>query len=224
MSLQGVLFDLDGIITQTATLHAQAWADLAQAHFGMSLPPTVAEATKGVDRETSLKIVLSSLDQQVTPAVFKRLAAEKNARYQVSLADLTPASILPGIPDLLATLRKAGIKLALASASQNGPRILQQLGLSESFDAIADPTQVAHGKPAPDIFIAAAHAVALAPEVCVGVEDAQAGVLAINASGAVAVAVGDAKLLQAAQVVVPSTAELSLPLLQKAWLTAQDRQ
>lgn len=219
--MKGVLFDLDGIIANTATLHWKAWQALIQSHYQRVIPVAVAEQTKGVDRMTSLKIILDALGVEEPSEQMARLAADKNKYYQAALTELMPAAVLPGINDLLVALRQAGIRIALASASQNGGNILRQLGLYDQFDAVIDPKTVQNGKPAPDIFVAAANAIGLSPADCVGVEDAAAGVAAINASGAVAVAVGDTELLGDAEKVVSSTAELTVPVLQAAWLTAR---
>lgn len=109
------------------------------------------------------------------------------------------------------------MKLALASASLNGPLILEKLALSTAFDAVADPSKVACGKPAPDIFISAAKALGLTPAVCVGIEDSIAGISAINSSGAFSVAVGKNPQLQSANLILPSTAELRLDTLRIAY-------
>lgn len=183
---KAALFDLDGVIADTAAYHLQAWHKLVQDHFGLAA-------------------ILSGLDLTVTDDEFTQLAAEKNALYQQLLANLNEDSILPGIADLLAALRKKGFRLALASASHNAPLILDKLGLSGTFDAIADPRKVAHGKPAPDIFLAAAKGVGCQPEDCIAFEDSAAGIAAIKAAGSCAVGVG-----QQADIGFPDTAALDL--------------
>ena len=183
---KAALFDLDGVIADTASYHLQAWHKLVQDHFGLAA-------------------ILSGLDLTVTDDEFTQLAAEKNALYQQLLANLNEDSILPGIADLLAALRKKGFRLALASASHNAPLILDKLGLSDTFDAIADPRKVAHGKPAPDIFRAAAKGVGCQPEDCIAFEDSAAGIAAIKAAGSCAVGVG-----QQADIGFPDTAALDL--------------
>ncbi|WP_302187956.1 beta-phosphoglucomutase [uncultured Lactobacillus sp.] len=206
---KAALFDLDGVIADTAAYHLQAWHKLVQDHFGLDAPADLLAQTKGLSRTDSLAAILSGLDLTVTDDEFTQLAAEKNALYQQLLANLNEDSILPGIADLLAALRKKGFRLALASASHNAPLILDKLGLSGTFDAIADPRKVAHGKPAPDIFLAAAKGVGCQPEDCIAFEDSAAGIAAIKAAGSCAVGVGQQAARQA-DIGFPDTAALDL--------------
>ncbi len=118
---------------------------------------------------------------------------------------------------MIGELKEHDVKLSVASASRNAPVILKKLGLFDEFDAIADPSKVEHGKPAPDIFLAGASAVSLDPKDCVGVEDAVAGVAAIKAANMTAVAVGDPEELRQADVVVSSTDDFSYELFEKTW-------
>lgn len=215
--MKGVLFDLDGVITDTAKLHFDAWNKLIQRHFHMALPQSIVELTKGVSRQDSLQLILKAINQEVVSEQFDLLCKEKNQLYLRALASLTEADILPGITDLIDGLKTDGIKLALASASQNAPRILQQLNLFTQFDAIVDPTTIVHGKPAPDIYLAAAKTIDLDPHACVGIEDAASGVTAIRDSGAVAIAVGDPVILKDADIVVSHTGALSPELVRTAW-------
>lgn len=169
--LKGALFDLDGIIADTASYHFDAWKKLIKNHFDTDLPNQLEEKTKGVSREDSLSIILDYLGIQVSEENFKQLAAEKNEQYVQALDALTSQDILPGISDFIQELKEAKIRIALASASKNGPFILEKLGLLDIFDAIVDPSSVANGKPAPDIFLAAAQALELQPKDCIGIED-----------------------------------------------------
>lgn len=221
MMIKGALFDLDGVIADTSVYHFQAWRDLVAKHFNASLPDDLEAKTKGVSRADSLRIILDYLGKTVDQVTFEALADEKNTAYIKLLDDLTPANISPGITDFITSLKAQNIKLALASASLNGPYILEKLALSDVFDAVANPAEVTSGKPAPDIFIAAAQALNLEPQDCIGVEDAIAGVTAINASGAFSVAVGDASDLSHAKLHFPSTAELNLTTIQKAFEVAR---
>lgn len=214
--MKGVLFDLDGVIADTAVFHFAAWRKLIQDHFQADLPDALEEKTKGVSREDSLKVILDYLNIEVSEEAFTALAAEKNDAYVATLEELTPDHILPGIADLIAEFRAAGLKLALASASKNGPIILEKLGLAAVFDAIADPSKVAQGKPAPDIFLAAAQALALQPSECVGLEDSVAGVEAINAAKMVSIGIGGAELSQASKR-FDQTADLSYQAIKAAW-------
>lgn len=133
------------------------------------------------------------------------------------IKEMTPDDILPGIIPLLEELKAAGIKMIVTSASKNAPAILDLLQVRAYFDGIVDPATVKAGKPAPDIFLAGAQLAGVDPVDCVGVEDAASGVEAIKAADIVAVAVGDEQVLALADRVLPSTADLSLAVLQEAW-------
>ncbi|WEV63611.1 beta-phosphoglucomutase [Bifidobacterium sp. ESL0732] len=215
--MKGALFDLDGVIADTAVYHFQAWRKLVKDHFDRELPDELEEKTKGVSRVDSLKVILNYLGVTVPQKEFDALAAEKNAAYRGLLAELTSADILPGIPELIAQMKQHGVKLSLASASMNGPFILEKLGLSDTFDAIADPSKVAAGKPAPDIFLEAAAEIGQKPEDCVGLEDSVAGITAINAAGTFSVGVGSPNELGHARLLVPNTAALKYDEIESAW-------
>ena len=214
--MKGVLFDLDGIVTDTATYHFTAWSQLVKDEFGFKLPKSIEERTKGVSREDSLKIILEELNLSVDEEQFQDLANKKNKCYIESLEKLTDKDILPGIKELINDLKQKGVKIALASASHNGPFILKKIGLFNSFDTIVDPGKVTKGKPNPEIFEVASAQLGLAPKDCVGVEDSIAGIEAINCAGSCSVGVGDETLSQAFKR-VESTKDLTFTLLQEAW-------
>ncbi|MFC5630806.1 MULTISPECIES: beta-phosphoglucomutase [Streptococcus] len=213
---KGALFDLDGVIADTAVFHFAAWKNLVKKHFNADLPDELEEKTKGISREDSLHVILNYLNIQVSDEEFRALASEKNEAYVEALNVLNPNYILPGITSFISDLKSNHVKIALASASKNGPLILKKLGLSDAFDAIADPAKVAAGKPAPDIFLAAAKSLNLDPKDCIGVEDAVAGVSAINASGATSIAVGGVELSQATKR-FNNTSELNFKEVLSAW-------
>lgn len=130
---------------------------------------------------------------------------------------VTPADLLPGIADLLADLKAAGIRLALASASKNGPVIMERLGIADLFDTVVDPAELENGKPDPEIFIKGAKQLNLTPKECVGVEDAKAGIESINAAGIFSVGVGTKEMMEKADYAVAETSELKLAdILKKA--------
>ena len=214
--MKGVLFDLDGVVTDTATYHFSAWSQLVKDEFGLKLPKSIEERTKGVSREDSLKIILEELNLSVDEEQFQDLANKKNKCYIESLEKLTDKDILPGIKELINDLKQKGVKIALASASHNGPFILKKIGLFNSFDTIVDPGKVTKGKPNPEIFEVASAQLGLAPKDCVGVEDSIAGIEAINSAGSCSVGVGDESLSHAFKR-VESTKELTVTLLQEAW-------
>lgn len=216
--MKGVLFDLDGVIADTAVYHFAAWRHLVKKHFNAELPDKLEEKTKGVSREDSLHIILDFLGIQVSQEKFTALAAEKNQAYVKALDALSEKDILPGIKDLLDDFKKHDIKISLASASKNGPLILEKLGLTDYFDAIADPAKITAGKPAPDIFLAAAFALNISPYDCVGIEDSVAGVKAINSAGSVSIGVGGDELNHADKR-FNSTADLNYQDILEAWKT-----
>ena len=215
--MKGVLFDLDGVIADTSVYHFQAWRKLIKNHFNRELPNELEKQTKGVSRTDSLNAILKFLNISVSQEQFNEMTTEKNNIFRNLLASLTPANILPGISELISALKKNNVKLSLASASLNGPFILEKLQLTDAFDAIADPSKVAAGKPAPDIFIAAAEAINLKPQDCVGIEDSIAGITAINKSGALSVGVGSITDLKDAKLLFPKTAALNYDQIETAW-------
>ena len=215
--MKGVLFDLDGVIADTSVYHFQAWRKLIKNQFNRELPDELEKQTKGVSRTDSLKAILKFLNISVSQEQFNEMTTEKNNIFRNLLASLTPANILPGISELILSLKKNNVKLSLASASLNGPFILEKLQLTDAFDAIADPSKVAAGKPAPDIFIAAAEAINLKTQDCVGIEDSIAGITAINKSGALSVGVGSKTDLKDAKLLFPKTAALNYDQIETAW-------
>lgn len=214
--MKGVLFDLDGIIADTSLYHFMAWKQLILAHFDKEIPDHLEVKTKGVSREDSLNTILNYLNISVSNEKFSALCNEKNDMYIKSLEQINETNILSGIKKLIIELKKENIKLALASASKNGPIILKKLHLFEYFDAIVNPENVKAGKPEPDIFIAAAKALNLLPSECIGIEDSVAGVTAINAAGALSIAVGGFELDHSFRR-FETTSQLTYTELQKSW-------
>ncbi|MHC3377988.1 beta-phosphoglucomutase [Ligilactobacillus equi] len=212
--MQAAVFDLDGVVTDTAKFHFQAWSKLAKEEFNLDLPASFETNLKGISRTESLEAILKFGDllDKYSKEEVQNLANKKNDYYVEAINKLTKEDILPGISKLLTDLKANGVKLAVASASKNAPFILEKLGLAHVFDAVADPAKVKAGKPAPDIFLAGAKAVGVAPNQCVGVEDAVAGVSAIKAADMVAVAVGDKNELRQADCVVPTTRNFTYQL------------
>lgn len=215
---KGVLFDLDGVITDTAEFHYRAWKKLGE-EIGISIDRNFNEQLKGVSREDSLTLLLAydKKENDFSNEEFAALAKRKNEYYLEMIQEITPADVFPGIVPLLTELKKAGIKVALASASKNGPLLLDKMQLTGYFDAIADPSKVASGKPAPDIFLLAAKEIGLEATDCLGIEDAKAGIQAIIASGAYPVGVGRKEDLGEDIPIVADTSSLTLDYLQHVW-------
>lgn len=216
-NIKGFAFDLDGVITDTARFHAEAWQALGEK-LGIEWNEAMENGTKGISRMDSLNLILREGGRlgDFSEEEKEALATEKNDLYKTFIQKLTPADILPGIAELLNDLRVNGYKIALASASHNAPVILERLGLSDTFDAIVDPATLSKGKPDPEIYRRAAEAVGLKPEQMIGVEDAKSGVEAINAAGEVSVGIGDATMLKEADINFVNTAECSLEHIKNA--------
>ena len=205
--LECVIFDLDGVLTDTAELHFQAWKHVCD-EMGLPFDRAVNEELKGIGRRESLRIILRHARSHMADEEEATLAARKNAYYRQLIGGLMPRDLLPGVGALLAALRREGIRVALASASHNAPAIIERLGIRDAIDHVVDPALVVKGKPDPEIFIRAAEALGMPPRNCVGVEDARAGIQAIQAAGMFAVGIGQG--LTEADWVLASPEELSL--------------
>ncbi|ALS36824.1 beta-phosphoglucomutase [Enterococcus rotai] len=218
---KGVLFDLDGVLTDTAEYHYQAWQRLGK-EIGITIDRAFNEELKGVSREDSLKLLLAhgGRTNAFDSEQFAELAQRKNEYYVEMIQQVGPKDVYPGILDLLKHLKKEEIKISLASASKNGPFLLEKMALMSYFDGIADPAEVAKGKPDPEIFQLAAEKVGLTAAECIGIEDAKAGIQAILASGALPIGVGRPADLGTDIVLVASTKELTIELLTSVWQTA----
>ena len=191
MTIQAVIFDLDGVITDTAHLHFMAWKALGDS-LGVEITLELNERLKGLGRQVTLTLILkeAGLYDKYTEAERQALADRKNRAYVASLENLTPQDLLPGIGDCLQDLQKRGIKIGLASSSQNAGLIIKKLGLKPYFEAMVDSRSLSKGKPDPEIYLKAAAALGLTPAKCAGVEDARAGLEAIRAAGMTAIALG----------------------------------
>ena len=209
MAFRAAIFDLDGVLVDSARLHFVAWKRIAD-ELGIAFDEHDNEALKGVDRMGSLDHILALGTVSLDLAAKEELAARKNGYYLDALATMTDADILPGATALLASARAAGLALGIASASRNAVMVLERAGLLDSIDFVADAARVARSKPAPDIFLACAAGLGVAPAACVGFEDAAAGVTAIKAADMVAIGIGDAGILAEADLVFASTAAVDL--------------
>ncbi|NLU23550.1 MAG: beta-phosphoglucomutase [Clostridiales bacterium] len=189
MRLRGAIFDLDGVIVDTAAYHYRAWCTLAH-ELGFSLTELDNERLKGVSRRESLDILLSVGGLSVGEEDKEALAARKNALYIQSLAHLTGGDILPGAEELLRRLREQGIPTALGSASRNAPVVLEKLGITSLFDAVVDGSMVQAAKPDPEVFLLCAKAINRAARDCAVFEDAAAGIEAARRGGMFPVGVG----------------------------------
>ncbi len=198
--IRALLFDLDGVLTDTAECHFLAWKRLADEE-GIPFTRQENEALRGVSREESLRRLLKGryLDPETAQAWMER----KNRYYQEFLQELGPQDLLPGVEPLLAEAEAAGIRLAVVSASRNATEVLRRLGIARRFQATVTGADVARSKPAPDLFLLAARRLGCSPVECIGLEDAAAGVAAIHRAGMVAVGIGPSERVGEAELVVP---------------------
>ncbi|QTH41858.1 beta-phosphoglucomutase [Cohnella sp. LGH] len=214
MSIQACLFDLDGVICDTAKYHFQAWKRLAD-ELGFVLTLEDNERLKGVSRRESLDIVLEVGRVVADEKAKGRMAERKNEWYVESISRLGEEELLEGVKPFLESLRKAGIRVALGSASKNADLILDRLRIKGYFEAIIDGTKIAKAKPDPEVFLEGAKAVGVEPSRCIVFEDAVAGIEAAKNARMKCVGVGRADLLRAADLVIPSFVGVDLSLLDK---------
>lgn len=190
-NIAGVIFDLDGVIVSTDDCHYEAWKRMADEE-GIYFDRQINERLRGVSRMDSLEIILERSQRSYSDAEKQELAQRKNTYYVELIGRLTAADILPGAMDTLDLLRERGIRVAIGSSSKNTPIILRQIGLDNFFDAVADGNAITHSKPHPEVFLLGAKLLGLAPESCLVVEDADAGVEAALAGNMRVLGVGSA--------------------------------
>jgi len=186
-----VIFDLDGVIVSTDDCHYEGWKMMADKE-GIYFDRTINERLRGVSRMASLDIILERASKGYSEEEKLALATYKNDAYKQLVRKLTPADILPGAMETLKQLKAAGVRVAIGSSSKNTPIILERIGLADWFDAVADGNQISHSKPDPEVFLLAAQKLGIAPEQCLVVEDADAGVEAALAGGMQVLGVGSA--------------------------------
>lgn len=205
--MKGAIFDLDGVIVDTASFHYLAWKRLAD-ELGFYFSPTDNERLKGVSRMKSLDILLEVGNISATDEEKIKMAEKKNKWYVESLKTLTQNDLLNGAKQYLESLRKKGVKIALGSASKNAPMILEKLHITELFDAVVDGNSVSNAKPDPEVFLKAAELLQLSPEECVVFEDSQAGIDAAKTAGMGTVAIDKSGVLKGADKYVMCLGEL----------------
>jgi beta-phosphoglucomutase len=212
MDVKACIFDLDGVIVDTAIYHFKSWKRLAD-ELGIDFTLHDNERLKGVSRVRSLEIILEIGNVTKTEAEQKELASRKNEWYTEMISKMKPDEVLPGAKEFLQLVKKAGIKTALGSASKNAGIILDKTGLTPFFDAVIDGNHVSKAKPDPEVFLKGAEAVQVDPEFCVVFEDAIAGVEAALAGGMKVVGIGSPEILSKANLVVPALNEMNLEKL-----------
>lgn len=200
----GFIFDLDGVIVDTAKYHFLAWRNLANS-LGFEFTEEHNELLKGVSRVRSLEILLNIGKVELSDEEKEKFLIQKNTEYLGYVNKMTSEEILPGINELLDYLDANSIKYALGSASKNAPLILEKVGIYNRFTAIVDGNDVSKAKPDPEVFLIGAKKLNMQPENCIVVEDAIAGVEAANAANMLSIGIGDAKLLSEANYVLADT-------------------
>lgn len=207
--MKGCIFDLDGVIVDTAKYHYLAWKKIAD-EFGFVFTEKDNERLKGVSRMASLDILLSIGGVHLSEGEKLQVADKKNEIYLGYILKMTPDEVLPGVLIFLKTLRDQGIKISLGSASKNAKTILHQVGIENLFDAVADGTNVSKAKPDPEVFLKGAELLNLSPADCVVFEDARAGIEAAHRAGMKCVGIGDSVTLREADTVVGGFLDLSI--------------
>jgi beta-phosphoglucomutase len=212
MRTAACIFDLDGVIVDTARYHFLAWKRLAD-QLGIHFSEDDNERLKGVSRIASLEIILELGNIKTDETTKLEYTTLKNKWYTDLISKMTPDEILPGSLDFIKELREAKIKVAIGSASKNTPLILKRVGILDLFDAVADGNNVSKAKPDPDVFLKAAEMVNVKPGNCAVFEDAVAGIQAALNAGMMCIGVGSPKILTKAHFVVSGLKEMNLGML-----------
>ena len=212
MHIAACIFDLDGVIVDTAKYHFLAWKRLTD-QLGIQFSEEDNERLKGVSRMASLDIILEIGKRKTDEKSKQEYAALKNKWYVEYISKMTPAEILPGCLPFIRELRNNNIRIAIGSASKNTPMILENVGIRDLFDAVSDGNIISKAKPDPEVFLKAAEMVGVKPEYCVVFEDAVAGVKAALNAGMMCVGIGSPKILTEAHFVVSGLYEMNLARL-----------
>ncbi len=212
--MKAFIFDLDGVIVDTAKYHYMAWKQLAN-ELGFDFSQEQNEQLKGVSRVRSLEILLDIGKIQLSEKRKKNLLKEKNTQYLEYIAQMNESEILPGIKNLLIHLKENKIPFALGSASKNARLILRILNLYDLFDIIVDGNDVSTAKPDPEVFLIAAKRLNVNPKDCIVIEDAIAGIQAANLAQMTSIGIGNNNVLQEANYIFISTNELTIDFIEK---------
>ena len=206
------LFDLDGVIVDTAKYHFLAWKKIAK-NIGYDLTHKDNEQLKGISRQDSLNIILDLANVTINLEVFNHYLIQKNNDYLILIQSISPNDILPGILEALTFLKERGIKIGLGSASKNAKIILQKLQLIDYFEVIIDGNMVIKGKPDPEVFLKGSTALNVPNDRCVVFEDAFAGIIAAKKAGMTAIALGDKKFFSNADFCFSNFTQLNIKVL-----------
>jgi beta-phosphoglucomutase len=217
-NIKACIFDLDGVIVDTAHFHFIAWKRLA-AEWGIELTADYNERLKGVGRMDSLDIILSIGNHTLSDQEKKEAAVKKNEWYLAQVESLTSDDALPNVVAFLSDLKRAGYLIAIGSSSKNARPILERLCLTDMFNAIVDGNDLTNAKPDPEVFTKAADLLGAAPENCVVFEDAQSGIQAANRAKMKCIGVGNIRNLHEADFVIPTFEDFSADTLTNMLLT-----
>ena len=212
-SIKGFIFDLDGVLTDTAEYHYRGWKRLADEE-GIPFTREDNESLRGIPRRESLMRILK--ERTYPEEKILGMMDRKNNYYLEFIREVSPKDLLPGARELLEEIHNAGLKSALGSASKNAPDVIRRLGIANLLDAISDGSSVERQKPAPDLFLHAARQLNLKPEECVVLEDAAAGIEAARAGGFHSVGLGPRERVGDAEVLLPSLEGVKLATLLSA--------
>ncbi len=204
---KAIIFDLDGVIVDTAKYHFLAWKRLAN-EIGYELTEADNERLKGVSRIRSLEIILELAGAKKSMEEMEEMAFRKNEWFKDFINDVKPDEIFEGVPELIQQIKSNGKKIALASSSKNAQRVIELLQIADVFDAVVDGNMIEHTKPDPEIFLLAAKKLSLNPADCIVIEDAEAGVEAAIAAGMKCVGVGHPNQLGKANLVIENIKHL----------------
>ena len=207
-----VIFDLDGVLTDTVELHFRSWKLLTD-ELGIPFDRRINESLRGLSRSKSLEIVLGEHAERFNAEQQRDLADRKSATYLEFVGRMSPDDVLPGAAELLADLRARGVPVAVASSSRNARMILDRIGLTDRFDAVVDGNDIQQSKPHPEVFLTAADRLGLRPDECVVIEDGAAGVAAAQRAGMAVFGIAEAGALTGVVRTVGSLAELSADTL-----------
>ncbi|MEO8795041.1 MAG: beta-phosphoglucomutase, partial [Daejeonella sp.] len=210
--IKACIFDLDGVIVDTAVYHFKAWKRLANS-LGFDFTEEDNEKLKGISRKESLELILGWGGVSKSDDEKLALATQKNNWYVDMIDLMEPDEILPGTREFIEAAREANYKIALGSASKNSVRILEKVNLINLFDAIVDGNSVTASKPDPQVFLEGAKALNLDPQECVVFEDAIAGVEAAKAAGMKVIGIGSAETLSEANLVISGLDKMDLEIL-----------
>ena len=214
MSTIGFIFDLDGVIVDTAKYHYLAWKNLAN-ELGFEFTHEQNELFKGVSRKRCLEILLEIGGVKATQEQFDTWMIEKNVDYLQYIDKMDASEILPDVPKVLDFLKAKNIPIALGSASKNAKPILEKVNLLSYFDTIVDGNNVTKAKPDPEVFLIAADKLGVSPSRCVVFEDAVAGIQAANAANMVSIGIGDSNVLSEAKYNFNNFTEIDSSFLNK---------